>query len=369
MNRSIWAPLSDGQLDRFGRWLVLAVAVVLAAVLPATAGAIVNGVPADRAAFPFYTVVGGGTHCGGALIAPDRVLTAAHCVVTLEGARVVWVGPADERRTVTHVAQHPEYVKYERGPGGGFGLYPADLMVLQLDRPVTDVAPLPIAAPADGLTAPGQVTTVIGRGVPFTGQEPRDLIFRSASMTLVPDARCGSVIGGELKQSWSLCALDPRGITDPKGPKPFMSTCHGDSGGPLLAAKDGVTYTLGTVSGAEECGGTTGDVFGDAVVGRGFALAPAPRWAPYAAARPVLRGRARAGGKLRCDVAWIDPPRSTIYELTVGRGLETVERSSSRATFRVREQERGRPVSCRVIAFTGGGSFVTKRSKLVRIAR
>jgi len=357
-------PLSGNLVRRFV--IGLSAALLGAAVLPAGAGAIVGGVPADRAAYPFYTVVGGGTHCGGALIAPDRVLTAAHCVVTLDGARAVWVGPADERRAVVHVAQHPEYVKYERGPGGGFGLYPADLMVLQLDRPVTDVVPLPIATVADGLTAPGQVTTIIGRGVPFTGQEPRDLIFRSASMTLVPDARCGSLIGGG---SWSLCALDPRGITDPTGPRPFMSTCHGDSGGPLLATKDGVTYTLGTVSGAEECGATTGDVFGDAVAGRGFALAPSPRWAPYAAERPVLRGRARVGGTLRCDVAWIDRPRSAVYALTVGWGRETVERSSSRGTFRVGKGDRGRPASCQAIGFTGGGSFVTKRSKPVRIAR
>ena len=63
-------PRTSRRLRRLLPSVVLA--VVAAAVLPATAGAIVAGSPADVADYPFYTQVGGGTHCGGALIASNQ---------------------------------------------------------------------------------------------------------------------------------------------------------------------------------------------------------------------------------------------------------------------------------------------------------
>ena len=50
----------------------LALAVAILALCVSDASAVVGGKKADPADYPFFAVVGGG--CGGALIAPDRVL-------------------------------------------------------------------------------------------------------------------------------------------------------------------------------------------------------------------------------------------------------------------------------------------------------
>ncbi len=350
---------------------LLIVAALTAGAFPSTAGAIVGGSPAALADYPFYAQVGGGTHCGGALIAPDRVLTAAHCDVVVALARTVRVGPGEELRRIVRSAKHPVYVDWEEGPGGGFGLGPADLMVLQLDRPVTDVAPVPLATAADRLTTPGQEVTIIGRGVPVYDQSPRDLIFRSGSGAIAPDARCGGVIGSAFQQGWSLCTVDPRAPADPDAPGTFVSTCYGDSGGPLLAVKDGVTFDLGTVSGGEECGSAHGDVYGDAVRGRTFALTGRPVWTPYTTHRPVLRGSRRVGSVLRCEVRWQDRPTQTVWDMssvsTTGQVMGSRQLRGSR--YRVRDTDRGKRLVCGANGFNAGGNFVTRSSRAVRIAR
>src|SRR3954454_23844106 len=61
----------------------LSVACALAAlVLPAPAFAVVGGTAVHSGSYPFVVAVGNveGTYCGGTLIAPNVVLTAAYCI-------------------------------------------------------------------------------------------------------------------------------------------------------------------------------------------------------------------------------------------------------------------------------------------------
>lgn len=216
-------------MGKIGR-LALAVAAGLVLLCtPMAAGSpaeplIVGGQTASTAQHPWVVALTTATsefaYCGGALIAPDRVLTAAHCISGYAPSTVrVVAGRTDLRSSdgetvlVRQVWVHPGY----RSPTGG-----DDVAVLALDHAVP-YGTVPLETDQSAYRA-GNSATVLGWGYTSEGG-PSSPVLRSAQLPLVADADCAATYR-EFNPQAMVCAGDPRGGVD---------ACYGDSGGPLVA--------------------------------------------------------------------------------------------------------------------------------------
>ncbi|WP_330305562.1 MULTISPECIES: trypsin-like serine protease [unclassified Streptomyces] len=204
----------------------------------------------------YDSTAGVGYFCGGTLVAPNKVLTAAHCVAGLDWVNngAVVAGTAglldDTSGTVAGVYRqwnHPHY---------NSTTVQNDIAVLTLDRPLEQQWTRLVAAGDSASYAAGKTATVYGWGL-TSGAEGADLsaTLRKVDLTVQSDATCNSamqtVLGeDDFVEGSMFCAGTPATGTD-EGTK---SPCNGDSGGPVIVGGKVVGIVSWGVSGCTAAG-------------------------------------------------------------------------------------------------------------------
>ncbi|OXA44723.1 trypsin-2 [Folsomia candida] len=193
---------------------------------------IVGGVEADRSEFPFIVDMRYGRTnsmhwCGGSIVTPEWVVSAAHCMQQAGGAAVYSVvagehnltfGEGSEQlRQVVAIIDHPGYGRPLR--------FSNDITLLKVDPPfVFNEFVQPVVIPQLNFV-PTAVATVAGWGDLQSGGPAPDVLMK-VDVPFVAEPSCQTSYPGSISDSMVCYGEEGK------------DSCQADSGGPLMCGAD-----------------------------------------------------------------------------------------------------------------------------------
>ncbi|UCF36471.1 MAG: serine protease, partial [Acidobacteriota bacterium] len=211
---------------------------------------IIGGEEAGAGEFPWIVALAykqsgpvNSSYCGGALIAPDWVITAAHCVrgrspSSLEaiiGRQLLKSEEEGERRAILQIIDHPDFNTDDKG---------SDIALLRLESE-SQTETLNYSTAEVDPAVEGVLATVIGWGrtSPTVAGYPDTL--QKVEVPVVSNEVCNgeSAYNGAVSEAMLCAGLEEGG----------KDACTGDSGGPLVVPVEGAWHLAGITSWGEGC--------------------------------------------------------------------------------------------------------------------
>lgn len=186
---------------------------------------IVGGTTTTTTAYPFMMQITDASQnqfCGGTLVAANKVVTAAHCMVgestgsvRVVGGRTYLNGTNGTVSKVSKIWIDPDYTDATNGD---------DVAVLTLSTAMSYTTAKYVSSSDTGVYATGTSARIVGWGTTSENGGSSNQL-RTATVPIVSSASCASSYGSDYVASDMVCAGYTSGGVD---------TCQGDSGGPLL---------------------------------------------------------------------------------------------------------------------------------------
>ncbi|CAG9788166.1 unnamed protein product [Diatraea saccharalis] len=187
--------------------------------------------------------------CGGSLISPTRIISAAHCqndgnfnaiaFTAILGSANFFSGGV--RIWTNDIVNHPQW-----NPA----TIDNDITVVRIPQVtytnVIQPIALPIGAEVNNLFT-GQIALASGFGRIADGNVAQNQLLHSVSLPIISNFQCSLTFGGFIR-STNICTSGAGG----------MGTCQGDSGGPLVVTSGNRQILVGVTSFGSAAGCTVG---------------------------------------------------------------------------------------------------------------